>query len=398
MPFEGHLTGRRRKRGLLLLLAAFGFSLVLTAETESSGETSTKDKGTVAEVNGKAITVRELEEPLAEKIKELEQQISELKTKKLDERISQEQIHELEKGIVELKTKKLDELIGQQLLNEEAAKKGITVEELLAKEVYETVPAVTDEDVDKFYSQYKHRMVQKPEAELKQKARELLKKYRLVNAKQNYVQSLRARANVSTFLAPPVLRIEVAVEKAPFKGPETAPVTIVKFEDFDCPFCQRVQPTLAQLLGRYGDQVKLVHRDFPIDRLHPGARQAHEAARCANDRGKFWAYHDKLYANARMGGPDELKAYAREVGLDLAVFEECLTKGTHRAAVQQDVDEGNRLGIKGTPTFLINGRVLVGAQALEQFTEVIEGELARVKASGVKPDSSHQLSSGSSYP
>jgi protein-disulfide isomerase len=138
--------------------------------------------------------------------------------------------------------------------------------------------------------------------------------------------------------APPVFRAEVAMDGAPFKGPATAPVTIVKFEDFHCPFCERVQPTLTEILSRYSDKVKLVHRDFPIDRLHPEASQAHEAARCANDQGKSWAYHDVLYANAPKGSPEQLKAYAQEVGLDLAAFEHCLNSGKYQAAVQQDVE------------------------------------------------------------
>ena len=149
---------------------------------------------------------------------------------------------------------------------------------------------------------------------------------------------------------------------APFKGPETAPVTIVKFEDFDCSFCQRAQATLAQLLARYGGQVKLVHRDFPIDPLH-GKSLAHEAARCADHQGKFWTYHDALYAEA--------------IGLDVGAFEQCLTGGTDRAVVQRDVDEGSRVGVKATPTFFINGRPLVGAQPLERFIQMIDDELVR---------------------
>ena len=163
---------------------------------------------------------------------------------------------------------------------------------------------------------------------------------------------------------------------APFKGPETAPVTIVKFEDFDCSFCQRAQATLAQLLARYGGQVKLVHRDFPIDPLH-GKSLAHEAARCADHQGKFWTYHDALYASTRKSTSEELQAHAEAIGLDVGAFEQCLTGGTRRAVVQRDVDEGNRVGVEATPTFFINGRPLVGAQPLERFIQMIDDELVR---------------------
>ena len=131
-------------------------------------------------------------------------------------------------------------------------------------------------------------------------------------------------------------------------------------------------------MSRYGDKVKVVHRDFPIDQLHPQARKGHEAARCANDQGKFWAYHDVLYAKAP-AKPEQLKAIAQEVGLDLPAFDQCLASGKHQLEVLKDVDEGTRLGVSGTPTFVINGRLVSGAQPLESFARVIEDELARTR-------------------
>ncbi len=178
------LTHNRRKAmypvlRLLRLFAAVSLVLLLNPEDGFSGERSAKDKGIVAEVNGKAITVRELEGPLAQ------------------------QIYEMEKEVFELKKKRLDELIGQQLLNEEAARRGIGVEELLTKEAYSKAPEVTDEQAEQFYRQYKHRMLERPEAELKQKSREILKKYRLLSEKEKYIESLRAKAKISIHLMPP---------------------------------------------------------------------------------------------------------------------------------------------------------------------------------------------------
>src|SRR5262249_52548224 len=158
--------------------------------------------------------------------------------------------------------------------------------------------------------------------------------------------------------APPVFRAEVAVDGAPFIGPDAAPVTIVEFTDFQCPFCKRVIPTLAQVRSRYGEKVKLVYRDFPLDNIHPQARKAAEAAQCAHDQGKFWAYHDALFANAPNAGAEQLKKYAQQVGLDLPSFERCLSSGTYAGSVQKSVDEGIRLGVTGTPAFFINGELL----------------------------------------
>jgi protein-disulfide isomerase len=131
--------------------------------------------------------------------------------------------------------------------------------------------------------------------------------------------------------------------------------------------------------------VKLVHRDFPIDRLHPEASKAHEAARCANDQEKFWAYHDVLHANAPKGSSEQLKAYAQEVGLDLAAFEHLLEQREIQAAVQQDVEGGTRAGVTGTPTFFINGQLILGAQPVDSFVRVIDEELTRARVSGHAP-------------
>ena len=167
------------------------------------------------------------------------------------------------------------------------------------------------------------------------------------------------------------------INGAPVRGAANAPVTIVEFSDFHCPFCKRVLPTLKEIEAKYGDKVKLAFRDYPIDQLHPGARKAHEAARCAHEQGRFWAYHDVLFDKAPRASLDDLKAYAREVGLDLPKFDQCVTSGKHKEVVQKDIDEGARLGVSGTPAFFINGELLSGAQPLESFVRVVERELER---------------------
>jgi protein-disulfide isomerase len=142
-------------------------------------------------------------------------------------------------------------------------------------------------------------------------------------------------------------------------------VTIVEFSDFHCPFCKRVLPMLAQIEFQYGDNAKLVFPDSPIDQLHPKACKAHEAARCANEQGKFWAQHDVLSANAPQTSPEQIKPYAQEVGLNVAAFEPCFSSGTYQAAVRKNVEEGIRAGVIDTPGFFINGWLVSGAQPWE---------------------------------
>ncbi|HEY3167723.1 MAG TPA: thioredoxin domain-containing protein, partial [Candidatus Binatia bacterium] len=126
-------------------------------------------------------------------------------------------------------------------------------------------------------------------------------------------------------------------------------------------------------------KVRLVHKDLPLDAIHPQARQAAEAARCAGEQGKFWEYHDKLYANSPKASAEELKSYAKEIGLNTASFDQCFTSGKFRDLVQKDLSEGAQLGLTGTPTFFINGREISGAQPVEAFAAIIDEELGQAK-------------------
>jgi protein-disulfide isomerase len=309
----------------------------------------------LAEIDGEPITAEQVEESIGSQISKLQEQI------------------------YNLKREKIEAIVAEKLLAKEAARRGMSVTALLDKEVTSKVGLVTEQEVDDFYQKNKAQM-RGEAATLRQQIRSYLQNQKLNARRQEFLESLVAKSKVVVHLQPPpVFRNEVSADGAPFKGGAKAVVTIVKFEDFQCPFCKQVQPTFEKLLARYGDKIKLAHRDFPIDSLHPQARLAHEAARCANEQGKFWAYHDKVYANSSKVGVEDLKSYAKEVGLDQTKFDQCVDVGKYKAAVQKDIDEGNRLGVTGTPAFFINGRLISGAQSLENFARVIDDELARTK-------------------
>jgi protein-disulfide isomerase len=154
-------------------------------------------------------------------------------------------------------------------------------------------------------------------------------------------------------------------------------VTIVEFSDFQCPFCQRVAPTLKRVRDAYGDRVRIVWKDFPLTSIHPQAFKASEAAQCAHEQGKFWDYHDRLFANQQALQVESLKKYAADAGLDAARFGSCLDTAKYAERVQAQMGAGTELGVNSTPAIFINGRLLSGAQPYETFTAVIEEELQR---------------------
>jgi protein-disulfide isomerase len=273
---------------------------------------------------------------------------------------------------------RLEQLIDERLLAQEAKKQGVSVDDLLKREVYAKAREVPDADVTAFITQNKARLPKMDEAQLRLRVREHLRAQRVAQQQQTYVQGLRERGVVTVSLpAPPVVRHAVSPDRGFAKGGKNAPVTIVEFSDFQCPFCRNVNATLQQVLDRYPGKVRLVFRDFPLAQLHPGAPKAHEAARCAAEQGKFWEYHDVLFERSPRHSSQELKQYARELKLDAAAFGACLDGNKHAAEVARDVQEGARLGLTGTPSFFINGRALEGAQPFTAFQKIIDSELRK---------------------
>ena len=314
----------------------------------------------VAEINGEVITEDDLEQVLGTRLAKLQEQI------------------------YALKRRQLNSMIEEKLLAQEAAKRGLSVPALLDAEVTSKVGLVTETEVETFYQTNKSQ-IRGAEAEARQKIRTALQGKKLRAQRKIYVDSLRSLGQIQDNLKPPpVIRVAVSTDGAPVRGVQEGSVTLVEFSDFHCPFCKRVQPTLDKLLERYPETVKLVFRDFPLDNLHPQARRAAEAARCAHEQGKFWEYHDILFANAPRASSKDLESYAFQVGLDVKEFKSCLSDGGQQAAVQQDVVDGTRLGITGTPMFFINGRPLSGALSLQQFVQVIEEELAQAQVASEK--------------
>ncbi len=173
---------------------------------------------------------------------------------------------------------------------------------------------------------------------------------------------------------PPVQKVDVG--NAPVKGQKNAPITIVAFSDFECPFCSRVVPTLKQLEDQYGAKIKVAFKNQPLP-FHANAKPAAAAALAAHEQGKFWEYHDKLFANQRALDRASLEKYAQELGLNMDKFKAALDQGKFNAQIEADMAQASSLGANGTPTFFINGRTLIGAQPVDAFKRVIDEELKK---------------------
>ena len=174
--------------------------------------------------------------------------------------------------------------------------------------------------------------------------------------------------------APARAQFDLTVDPGMVKGAATAPVTIVEFSDYQCPYCKSVQSSLARILAEYNGRVRLIFKDFPLP-VHTAARPAHQAARCAAASGKFWPYHDRLFASQPRFDRESLITYAVAVGIDSETFARCVDEARFASAVERDVAEARALGIRQTPTFLINDRPLVGAQSVEAFRGAIDEAL-----------------------
>ena len=156
-----------------------------------------------------------------------------------------------------------------------------------------------------------------------------------------------------------------------------APITLVEFSDFQCPYCARLAPVVKRIAGEYPGQVRLVFRQFPLRSIHAHAQKAAEASLCAFDQGRFWEMHDALFAEIKKLEPEDLTARAKKLNLDLEAFNQCLHSGKYAAAVQQDLEDGMAAGVSGTPAVYINGRVLKGSKPYDGIKKVIEEELQR---------------------
>ncbi len=338
------------------LVLTLGFLAALVACRRPSAQAppaaaAAPPSGIVAEVEGAPVTAAELDERVGNRLVRLRQEE------------------------YEVRRQALDEIIYDRLLEEEAKKRRLSTQELVQDEVDSQVPEPDPKMVEGLYDQNRARFAGRPRESVLGDIRAAMKKQSRQARQEAFARRLREGAAVKVALEPP--RAAVAVPaSAPTLGPDGAPVTIVQFVDYQCPYCHRAQSTIDEILSRYPGKVQLVHRDFPLDG-HPQAMPAARASRCAGEQGKFWDYHRSLMSVKGPMDDADLKSRAASLKLDPAAFSSCLASDRFDATIRAAFDEGTRAGVNATPTYFVNGRLMAGALPFEEFREVVEAELGR---------------------
>lgn len=262
----------------------------------------------------------------------------------------------------------LEGIVRDRLIEASAESAGVEVADWRSGEMERLEAGVTDEDLDDFFVEN--------ESRIRGGREELEPQVRTYLAQQRFIDALEDGHEIEYLLEP--YRLEVDPAGGPVRGEAAAPVTIVEWSDFECPYCKSVLPTLERVLEEYPEQVRLVFRHFPLHAIHPNAQAAAEAGVCAQDLGAFWELHDLMFDEQDTLTADDLKDKAERAGLDAEAFAACLEEGATADRVEADRRAGVLAGVNGTPALYVNGRPLAGAVAYEQLAEVVEDELERV--------------------
>ncbi|HSR68930.1 MAG TPA: thioredoxin domain-containing protein [Acidobacteriota bacterium] len=268
----------------------------------------------------------------------------------------------------------LEEMVADRVLELEAQAQGMEQQELLETQVFNKVAEPAEEEIEQVYEINKSRLRQPLEA-VRPQIINFLQGRQRENLLQQYIEELKVKYDVSQSVQP--FRYDIEHQGHPSKGPEDAPVVLVEFSDFECPYCTRMNDTLNVITEKYGDKVMRVFRQFPLNSIHPNAQRAAEASLCAFEQGKFWEMHGRLFERPAALSVDAISEKAVDIGLDQTEFQACLTSGRHADVVEADMQDGRIAGVSGTPALFINGRPVRGAASADQVSDLIDEEIKR---------------------
>lgn len=278
----------------------------------------------------------------------------------------------LSQAMYEARRAAVNEIIANTLLDQEAKRRNVERSALYQQEIAAKAKPVVEAEVLAWYQANPQRVQGATLDQVRAPIQSMLTEERIQNARDTYLDTLKAKTPVLVMLEPP--RAAVDAGSSPAKGPSKAPIELIEFADFQCPYCVAATPTVKRVLDSYGDRIRFVFRNFPLEN-HPNARPAAEAAQCANEQGQFWAYHDRLLGEPGKLSDADLKQTAAALGMDSSRFNRCVDEHKYRSVVDADAQAGSRAGVTGTPAFFINGRLLSGAQPYDAFKRIIDEEL-----------------------
>ncbi|HLH16920.1 MAG TPA: thioredoxin domain-containing protein [Bryobacteraceae bacterium] len=268
----------------------------------------------------------------------------------------------------------IQKMVDDYLLEQQARKEGVSVTELLERHV--NAPASKEPSEDALRTYYDGVDTTEPYEAVRGKIIEVLKQRRTAKAREAYMQSLRSAANIVLTLPPP--RAPISMKDVPLRGPANAPVTLLEYADFECPYCQQIHPVLQRIETEFKDKLAFAYKDYPLP-MHPDAEKAAEAAHCAAAQGKYWEYHDTLFDKKQLSVAS-LKETARALHLDGTAFDACLDGGKMAGVVKDQMSEAQAFGMQGTPSILVNGRFVTGNLTYERLHGVIMEELSAATA------------------
>ncbi len=286
---------------------------------------------------------------------------------------------DIKKSEYELRMKQLNALLLQKLVGAEAQKANLSLDEYINKKILSGDVKISEKEYNKFVAEKKIPADQIND-QLKERINAYLKDQKKDDAIQAHIAKLTKSSPVEVYFKKPKVDIQVEVGDSPTFGSKDAKVTIVEFSDFECPFCGKAAATVSEIKKKYGDKVRVAFKHFPLP-MHSNAKPASEASLCVRELNEkaFWKFHDTAFKNQQALDAANLEKYAKEAGVDVAKFKECVASKRFAGAVEKDLQYGEKLGVRSTPTFFVNGQLLSGALPIESFSEVIDEELEAAK-------------------
>lgn len=286
-------------------------------------------------------------------------------------------IYKKELEIFEIKFNRLQSLLLEKLVKADPKSKGLTNDQYFDKYIASKIK-VTDKDIQAFVK--KNNV---PADKLNQQIKTKIEEYIIAEKKKDaltvFIAEKTNGKDINVYIDKPIPpTYEVKVGEAPYAGGKDAKVVIVEFSDFQCPYCAKAAQTLNQIKKKYGDRIKVVFKQFPLS-FHSQAKKAAIASLCANEQGSenFWKLHDRFFSNQANLAPDKIKEEAKKLGMDSKKFDKCLNENKYIAQVEKDIQQGKELGVKGTPTFFVNGMVFLDSHDFDKFSEFIDQELRK---------------------